>query len=174
MSPKKKDDWFDGVTDELAQKALGQEEEQEERAKEKEYPFWDEEETPILKGFLEKLSYWRDDYDNLVPILIVKDVDTEGHVKVWASRTILKKELELAKPAVGKPFAIQSLGKVEGKSSSYYMYNVVASEMDAELWQAARKKFLDGEKDRQEEAVTPPVRQATGNSTGYAPDEEPF
>ena len=129
---KKKDDFFDTATEQLAKQAHSSEEEQEQREKEKEYEFWKEEDTPLLKCILEKLSYWRDNYDNLVPILIVKDVDTDEHLKVWASRKLLKSSLEDLEPAIGAPLAIQFGGKVEGKNGSYFVARPSMSSANAE------------------------------------------
>jgi hypothetical protein len=165
------DDFFADAEETLAKKALDSEKQQEERNEEKEYEFWNEEDTPLLKCVMEKLSYWRDKWDKLVPILIVKNVDTDEHLKVWGSRTMLKRSLEDLEPAIGTPMALQCLGKQEGKNGSYYLYNAIAEKIDPELWAAARNKFLKEEKERADETPEP---AATSNTSGYAPDEAPF
>ena len=165
------DDFFKDAEETLAKKALDSEKEQEQRDEEKEYEFWDEEETPLFKCVLEKLSYWRDKWGNLVPILIVKDVDTDEHIKVWCSRTMLKRAVEDLEPAIGAPMALQYLGKQEGKNGSYFVYNAIAGSIDPELWDTERKKFLKNEVERAKEDKAP---VETSNSSGYAPDEAPF
>jgi len=165
------DNYFDGVEDDLARKALDTEETQEQYAKEKEYEFWNEEETPLLKCVLEKVTYVRDKWNKVIPILIVKDVNTNEHLKIWASRTVLRTELEQLKPAVGSPLAIQCMGKVEGKQGAYYLYSAVAESSDEGVWNTAEAEFwVRDEKRRKEEAGKP----AEVERTSYGPDEAPF
>ncbi len=167
----KGENYFDGVEEDLAKKALESEEDQEQYAKEKEYGFWNEEDTPLLKCVLEKVTYVRDKWNKVIPILIVKDVDTNEHLKVWASRTVLRTELEQLKPAIGSPLAIQCMGKVEGKQGAYYLYNAVAERSDEAVWNEAERAFwIRDNKRRKEEANQPaPVQR-----TDYGPDEAPF
>lgn len=165
------ENYFDGVEEDLAKKALTAEEEAEQYTKEKDYGFWNEEDTPLLKCVLEKVTYIRDKYNKVIPILIVKDIDTNEHLKIWASRKILRSELEQLKPAIGSPLAVQCLGKVEGKNGPYYLYQAVAEKSDPAVWAEAERAFSvrDAQRRKDEADQPAPVKR-----TEYGPDEAPF
>jgi len=67
--------------------------------------------------------------------VLVKDVDTDLYVKVWAKRSMLKQQLLDAAPAVGSPTVFVYNGQREGANGyPFHSYQVRTERSDDELW----------------------------------------
>ena len=141
-------EFFDGLDDTLAKKAMTDEQERDAGT-------WEPEEAgDTLKGIFTKVSFVADKYNpgEYKPVVIVKDPDTGDSTKVWGSRKALKSQLVDAHPTPGTAIGIRYNGFMEtpeGDYDGYHSYVVVMPDRTpdeeragADHWTAARKEAL--------------------------------
>ena len=99
--------------------------------------------------------------------VIVKDVDTDVYVEVWAKGTVIRDGILNASPAKGSPIVFLYNGmRTSGSGNDYPHYSVRSEKADPEYWAKVTAEGARKQLERDNRVEAPPEDDS--------PDEAPY
>lgn len=100
--------------------------------------------------------------------VIVKDIDTDTYVEVWAKGTVIRDGILNASPAKGSPIVFLYNGqRTSGSGNEYPHYTVRTEKSDPEYWRGVTAEGARKQLERDQRATQPEPEDDS-------PDEAPY